>query len=82
MKLNQFLKVGMKKKREDGRRKRLEQHQLDNEEGFEKADEYQEDEEEEAEMTDDEDEDSDEDEEEPMLGDYGAGSDDDGEDVR
>ncbi|KAK3802127.1 hypothetical protein RRG08_050015 [Elysia crispata] len=80
LKLNQFLKVGMKKKREDGRRKRLEQHQLDNEEGFEKADEYQEDEEEEAEMTDDEDEDSDEDEEEPMLGDYGAGSDDDGED--
>ncbi|RUS84956.1 hypothetical protein EGW08_007267 [Elysia chlorotica] len=80
LKLNQFLKVGMKKKREDGRRKRMEQYQLDNEEGFEKAEDDQEEEEEEAEMTDDEDEYSDDDEEEAELGDYGAGSDDDGED--
>ncbi|GFS22146.1 claspin [Elysia marginata] len=80
LKLNQYLKSCMKIKREDGRRKRIEQHQLDNEEGFERAEEDQEEEEEEAEMTDDENEDSDEDEEEAQLDDYGAGSDDDGED--
>lgn len=79
-KLNQYLKTCMKLKREDGRRKRLEQHQLDNEEGFEGVEQDQEEEEEEAEMTDDdENEDSDEDEEEAQLDDYGAGSDDDGE---
>ena len=82
MKLKQLLQIGMKKKREIGRQKRLEMHQLENEEGFEKPEEDQEEEEEEeAEMTDDEEEDSDDDEEELVLGDYGAGSDDDGKDV-
>ncbi|GFO48259.1 claspin [Plakobranchus ocellatus] len=79
--LKQKLSVDMRKKREEARQKRIELYNMENEEGFERAEDEVEEEEEEAEMTDGEEEDSEEDEERELgLGDYDADSDDDGKD--